>query len=252
MKSTLLVATHKSYHFPDDSIYAPIQVGKTLSQDDFGYLGDDVGENISQKNRSFSELTALYWAWKNDFFKERNFCGLVHYRRYFSGTEVFGKIKILNEEDIEEIMKEYDVIVPVRRKYYIETIRKHYEHAHHKKDLDILEKVIKEYSPEYSEAFSKVMDQRSLHLYNMFVMKTEHYNDYCLWLFTILFEVEKRVDISSYDTYQERVFGFLAERMFNVWMLHHEVKIKEVKVVNLEGENLVLKAINMLKRKYSK
>jgi len=247
-----LVATHKSYHFPNDPIYTPIQVGKTLSRDDFGYLGDDVGENISQKNRSFSELTALYWAWKNDFFKESNFCGLVHYRRYFSGTEVFGKIKILNEEDIEEIMTKYDVIAPVRRKYYIETIRNHYEHAHHKKDLDILENVINEYSPEYSGAFSKVMDQRSLHLYNMFVVKTEYYNDYCLWLFTILFEVEKRVDISSYDTYQERVFGFLAERMFNVWMLHHQLKIKEVKVVNLEGENLILKAINMLKRKYSK
>jgi len=232
----------------------PIQVGKVLSQDDFGYLADNSGDNISQKNRSFSELTALYWAWKNGFFEESDYCGLVHYRRYFSGNETFGKFQILWEKDIEELMLEYDVLVPVKRKYYIETIRSHYGHAHYKKDLDILEEVLAEVSPEYMDAFAKVMGQRSLFLYNMFVMKTAYFDDYCSWLFEILFEVEKRVDISDYDAYQGRIFGFLAERLFNVWIFHHhlKVKVKEVKVVNLEGENLILKAVNMLKRKYTK
>jgi len=252
MKTKILVATHKKYSFPDNTIYMPIQVGKVLSQDDFGYLADNSGDNISQKNRSFSELTALYWAWKNGFFEESDYCGLVHYRRYFSGNETFGKFQILWEKDIEELMLEYDVLVPVKRKYYIETIRSHYEHAHYKKDLDTLEEILKEYSPEYMDAFAKVMKQRSLFLYNMFVMKTAYFDDYCSWLFGILFEVEKKVDISHYDTYQGRIFGFLAERMFNVWLLHHGLKVKEIKVVNLEGENLIVKAVNMLKRKYAK
>lgn len=86
----------------------------------------------------------------------------------------------------------------------------------------------------------------------MFVMKTQYYDDYCFWLFTILFEVEKRVDISTYDSYQSRIFGFLAERMFNIWLLHHKLKVKEIKVKNIEGEKLILKAVNMLKRKYMK
>ena len=238
--------------FPDNNIYMPIQVGKILNQDDFGYLRDDNGENISKKNRSYSELTALYWAWKNKFFKESDFCALVHYRRYFSGSETFGKFKILNEDDIVKIMAEYDIIVPVKRKYYVETIRNHYAHAHIKKDLDTLEEVLQKYSPEYMEAFTKVMEQRSLYLYNMFVMKADYFDDYCTWMINILFEVEKRIDISGYDPYQERVFGFLAERMFNVWLLHYKLKVKEVKVVNIEGENLILKAVNMLKRKYIK
>ena len=233
-------------------MYIPIQVGKILSQDDLGYLGDDEGRHISQKNASFSELTALYWAWKNQFFEESDLCGLVHYRRYFSGTETFGKVKILNEADIEKCISGYDVIVPVKRNYYIETIRNHYEHAHYKKDLDTLEEVLQEYSPEYKDAFTTVMEQKRLSLYNMFVMKREYLNDYCLWLFDILFETEKRIDIAHYDTYQRRIFGFLAERLFNVWLLHHQLKVKEVKVVNLEGENILLKAVNLLKRKYTK
>ena len=252
MQTKILIATHKKYIFPNSDTYIPIQVGKGLSQEEFGYIGDDIGENISSKNKNYSELTALYWAWKNQFFKEVTYCGLVHYRRYFSGTENFGKFKILSEKETADLMAVYDVIVPLKRKYYIETVRDHYAHAHYKKDLDILEKVLTEYSPEYLKAFDTVMKQTSLYLYNMFVMHTEHFEAYCHWLFPILFEVEKRADISDYDTYQRRIFGFLAERLFNVWLLHHQLQVKEVKVVNLEGENLLLKAVNMLKRKYMK
>ena len=252
MKIKILIATHKQYGFPYNKIYMPIQVGRKLSENDFGYLGDDNGENISHTNQSFSELTALYWAWKNEYFKESDICGLVHYRRYFEGTEAFRKFRILSEDDIVKYMDQYDILVPRKRKYYIETVRSHYEHAHYKKDLDTLEKVLGEYSPGYMPAFAKVMEQKSLYLYNMFVMKSKYYDDYCLWLFTILFEVEKRIDISTYDSYQKRIFGFLGERMFNVWLLHHKLKVKEVKVKNLEGETLILKAINMLKRKYIK
>jgi hypothetical protein len=252
MKTKILGAPHKQYSFPNNTNYTPIQLGKILSQEDFGYLTDDSGENISQKNRSFSELTALYWTWKNSFFKESDYCGLVHYRRYFSGTAKFDTFKILNEKDIEMIMDDHDAMVPVKRNYYIETVRSHYEHAHYKKDLDILEEVLAEVSPEYRDAFAKVMEQKSLSLYNMFVMRTEYFDDYCTWLFEILFKVEKKVEISDYDSYQKRIFGFLAERLFNVWLEHNQLRVKEVKVVNLEGENLILKALNMLKRKYSK
>ena len=251
-KVKIFVATHKPYVFPGSAIYVPVQVGKSLVQEDYGYLKDDTGENISEKNRSFSELTALYWAWKNSFFKESEFCGLVHYRRYFSGSAVFGKYHILSAKEIASILDDYDVIVPKKRKYYIETVGDHYAHAHYRKDLNVLETILKERSPEYLNAFENIMEQTSLYLYNMFVMRTEDFEAYCGWLFPILFELEERVDISEYDSYQRRVFGFLSERLFNVWLLHNQLKVKELKVVNIEGENLIFKAINMLKRKYLK
>jgi hypothetical protein len=125
-------------------------------------------------------------------------------------------------------------------------------HAHHKKDLDELENILRERSPESLDAFERVMEQRSLYLYNMFVMRVEHFKAYCTWLFPLLFEQQKPIEISGYDTYQRRVFGFLSERLFNVWLLHHQLRIKEARVVNIEGENLALKALNLLKRKYLK
>ena len=250
MNSKLIIATHKEYTFPKDNLYIPIHVGKALSKNDFGYLGDDTKESISEKNRSFCELTALYWAWKNKFFKDDEFCGLVHYRRYFAGSQAFGKFSILSTEEIEHILSIYDVIIPKKRNYYIETIQSHYENAHYKKDLDTLKDVLKELSPDYLDAFEKVMSQRSLHIFNMFVMRRELFNAYCSWLFPALFELERRVDISDYDHYQSRIFGFLGERLFNVWLAKNELKIKEVKIINIEGENLFTKAINMLKRKY--
>ena len=251
MNSKIIVATHKKYDFPAGDLYQPIHVGKALSTDDFGYLDDNSKESISHKNRNFCELTALYWAWKNNYFKEYKYCGLVHYRRYFSGALNFGKFSILSEDEIEEILAEYDVIVPKKRNYYIESIRSHYEHAHHKKDLDILESIIIDLSPEYSDAFREVMSSSKLHLFNMFIMKTKHFNHYMEWLFPILFVLEQKIDISGYDEYQGRVFGFLAERLFNVWLIKNHMKTKTLPIVNLEGENLLLKAINMLKRKFA-
>lgn len=84
----------------------------------------------------------------------------------------------------------------------------------------------------------------------MFVMKKELFDEYCAWLFDILFELEKRIDISRYDAYQARVFGFLGERLFNVWLEKKKLKIKEIEVVNLEPVDWVKKIIEFVKRKF--
>ena len=106
--------------------------------------------------------------------------------------------------------------------------------------------------PEYLESFDAVMKGRKLHLYNMFVMSSEKASEYCHWLFSILFELEQRIDITQYDNYQKRVFGFIAERLFNVWILYNQLNVKYLPVVNLDGENLIKKGLNLLKRKFLK
>lgn len=251
MNSKILVATHKQYHFPDNLLYEPIHVGKTLS-DDFGYLGDESGENISYKNKNFCELTALYWAWKNDYFKTYKYAGLVHYRRYFSGEHPFVKFNILSETQIDDFMKSYDILLPKKRKYYIETIENHYSNAHNIKDLDLIRDLLIQRHSDYVDSFDALMQQRELYLFNMFVMKKELFDTYMEWLFDILFELEKRVDISEYDSYQSRLFGFISERLFNVWIIKNKLNIKELNIINIEGENLPLKAYGLLKRKFLK
>ena len=81
MDIKILVATHKDYFMPhDDGLYLPIKVGNALSRLEGRFQGDDTGENISEKNPYYCELTALYWGWKN---LNSDYIGLVHYRRHF-------------------------------------------------------------------------------------------------------------------------------------------------------------------------
>ena len=80
----ILVAAHKADpNIRQDEVYMPIHVGKSLHPElDLGFQGDNTGDNISEKNGSYCELTALYWAWKN--LKDVEIIGLAHYRRYFA------------------------------------------------------------------------------------------------------------------------------------------------------------------------
>ena len=237
---------------PEDKVYLPLHVGAE-GKADLGYTKDNTGDNISAKNPNYCELTGLYWAWKN---LNCEYIGLCHYRRYFGNIPASGNLAdkkkaIFSKADYEELLQTCDVILPQKRNYYIETVRSHYEHAHHKSDLDEVERIISEKLPEYNEAFAKVMDRTKLHILNMFVMKKALFNEYCQWLFSIEFELEKKIDVSKYDSYNSRVFGFLSERLFNVWLEKQKLKIAEVNVINLEPVNWPQKIGKFLKRKFS-
>lgn len=236
---------------PEDDVYLPIHVGRA-GKADLGYVGDNTGDNISSKNTNYCELTGLYWAWKN---LKCDYIGLCHYRRYFAHT-VSGsdmekkKLAILQRTDYEKLLKQYDVILPKQRNYFIETVRSQYEHAHNKNDLALTEQIVAELYPEYSEAFCKVMRRTKLHIFNMFVMKKEKFDEYCQWLFTILFELEKRIDISSYSQYEARVFGFISERLFNVWLEKQALNTREIDIVFLEKIDWIDKGMKFLRRKF--
>lgn len=252
MDIKILVATHKKYWMPKDDVYLPLHVGRE-GKADLGYIGDNTGDNISAKNANYCELTGLYWAWKN---LKCDYIGLCHYRRYFVSKKLYTsnaekkKAAILHRKDYEKLLQEYDVILPVKRNYYIETVRSQYEHAHNKSDLDEAERIVKELYPEYSVAFTKVMGRTKLHILNMFVMKKALFDEYCSWLFSILFELEKRIDIINYNQYEARMFGFISERLFNAWLEKQQLNVKEIPVINLEKVNWVKKINKFLIRKF--
>jgi len=251
--NNILISTHKDYSFPKSALYIPIQVGKISSSAHVDAIGDDKGIHIAEKNSTFCELTALYWAWKNDFFKDSDFCGLVHYRRYFKGSsgEKLNGMKILGEDEILNYLKEYDILLPKKRRYYIETVISHYSNAHYQKDILLTRTILEQQASDYLAAFDEVMQSRSLHLFNMFIMSPKYFYAYMDWLFPILFALEERIDTESYDSYQKRVFGYIAERLFNVWLLKNDLRIKCLGVNHLEGENYILKAWCLIMRKNS-
>ena len=94
------------------------------------------------------------------------------------------------------------------------------------------------------------MGRTRLHILNMFVMKKTLFDEYCSWMFNILFKLEKRIDISGYNQYEARVFGFISERLFNVWLENQQLKVKEMPVINLEKVNWVKKINKFLIRKF--
>lgn len=247
----ILIATHKQYKMPNNEIYVPLHVGAEGKQD-LGYLKDNTKDNISKKNPNYCELTGLYWAWKN---LKCDIIGLAHYRRYFTAKEQISKITvdnfekyILDEDEINDILKTNDIIVS-KYSTFFKNNRNFYKEIHHIEDLDITREVLKEKYPEYLECFDRRMKSHKLSICNMFVMKKKIFDEYCDWLFDILFEVEKRTDIENYTTHQKRIYGFLSERLLNVWLdKHNELRIRHLKIISLEHDSLKVLIPKAIKR----
>ena len=242
----IVVATHKPYWMPADPVYYPLHVGRE-GKPDLGFPGDNTGDNISAKNANFCELTGLYWAWKN---LDAEFIGLVHYRRHFSGgLGPDKKARVISGAALRRQLASCDVLLPKQRNYWIETNYSQYAHAHHAVDLDTTRRILAERYPAYLTAFDATMKRTHGHRFNMFVMSREKLDAYCTWLFDVLFELERRLDISAYSPNDARVFGFVSERLLDVWLETNKIVYKELPYVFLEKQNWLIKGGNFLKRK---
>lgn len=248
MNIKVLVATHKAYRMPEDPMYMPLHVGKAGKTLELGFQGDNTGEHISQKNPTFCELTGIYWAWKN---LECDYIGLAHYRRHFRGKETREKWDgILTTAQAEALLQDRDVLLPKRRNYYIETVYNQYVHAHPAEPLDLALKLAADHGEAYKKAVGAIKKRTWTHIYNMFLMKKEIFDGYCRWLFPILFQVEEQIDISSYSQYDKRVFGFLAERLLDIYLEANGIPYKEIPVMFMEKQNWMKKGTAFLKRKF--
>ena len=248
MNIEIYVVAHKSYQMPTtDGIYVPVQVGfnDTIS----GFKRDDTGENIHDKNGSYCELTAQYWAWRN---RTADVKGLVHYRRLFVSRQVHGRFNydhVLGASEIQTLLSKYDVIVPKKRNYYIETLASHYKHSHLDIGLTTLADIIKRDFPSYQPAYQHHMQEKQGHMFNMLIAKGPVFDDYSKWLFEVLGKVEAKIDISQFSKSEQRIYGYLSELLLDVWLKTNHLSYVEVPVAFVEGENLFKKGLVMIKRK---
>lgn len=255
MDIKILVATHKAYWMPEDDVYLPLHVGKE-GKPDLGFIGDNTGDNISAKNDNYCELTGLYWAWKN---LSCNYIGLVHYRRYFSFTRAksnFGQISIspsqmninkysyINKRILNDYISKNDIILPKKFNLGM-SMEEHYKSSHIASDWDLLKSIALKLYPEYEDTWREVEKEHRIYICNMFIAQKKLFDGYMKWLFSILFEVEKHIKISQ-DPYQKRVFGFMSERLFNIYIRKQNLTIKELPVIFFD-ENLT--KIQMMKNK---
>jgi hypothetical protein len=248
MDIKILIATHKQFDVPHDSVYLPIHAGRE-GKAELGYAGDNTGDNISIKNPYYCELTALYWAWKN---LEADYIGLVQYRRFLSyKCKRSGTHNILTREHLHSLCGKYDIILPKKRYYIIETNWQHYAHIHGSEYLDKTRIIICKNSPEYLASFDRVMKRRSAHMFNMFIMKKELVDKYCKWLFDILFQLEEQIDFSGLHPFQARMPGRISELLLDVWITKNHYSYKEVSYMQTGPVNWPKKTRNFLIAKFT-
>ncbi len=247
MRFAVAIALHRPYWLPSDPLYTPLQAGAALHAD-LGVLRDDTGDHISPRNPGFSELTAHYWLWKN---ADADVYGLCHYRRYFALRRIGKKTdRILSQQEAERLLDGADVLVPTPRIYLIETNYTQYIHAHHAADLEITRQIIAERHPDDLPAFDRVMKRRWGRRFNMFIMRREPFRQYSAWLFDILFELEKRLDVSGYSERDRRVFGYVAERLMDVWLEQTQPRMRQLPVLCLESQRWPRKILTFIRRRF--
>ena len=243
----------------DNPLFVNVRCGAVYdTRENVSMLGDDTGDNISEKRESFCELTVQYWAWKN---VKADYYGLFHYRRYLNfskfnfledeyGSVIEEYINLntaniynLQENRMRSLITKYDIIVSKRRDVSkfpekFKSIREHWNASKdlHKAELEIMLQVIAHMYPEYYTSAIEYLNGVESYFCAMHIMKRDLFYNYCEWLYPILFKLEKEIDISTYTVEGQRTVGHLAERLLGIFIYHIKInnpciKIKELQTV---------------------
>ncbi|ADQ14087.1 DUF4422 domain-containing protein [Halanaerobium hydrogeniformans] len=269
-KVKIINVFHKKYYQFDNDLYFKIQAGSALSKENLAMYKDNSGDNISNKNPYYSELTAQYWFWKNYNYSNLDYIGLCHYRRYFAFLNAKNKIKknikylkfivkkyflknnltfsyfptlYLNYDEADKELENFndqiidqlptfDIFLPYKVIFSNFNIEEQYIYSHIYQDFEIIKEVLLRKNKNYQESMETVLNQNKFLAYNMFIMRKDIFVEYNKWLFNILFEIEKKAKISKYN-YQARLLAFAAERLFNIY-IHKLKQDKTIKIKYLD------------------
>lgn len=233
-----------AYHYDSSrertNIIEPIHVGRELAKQQVkdalaDIIGDNTGDNISQLNKSFCELTAHYWIWKNTKY---SVVGLMHYRRIFNlnRNSKYPEFEYFNENILKEygLTDEYlkedmkaDIIVPEIYNTHPAGFPKNimsnyqfYSEEHYSEHYDLMKEIIENNYPQYIPALNYYTNNKQSFFFNMFIMKRKFFEEYSKFVFDVLFELNKKLNIKKLNDYQKRIYGFLSERLLNIYVCH--------------------------------
>ena len=241
----IFICTHKQYEKPvHNNVYKTLCVGNNIELYGDNIFRDNVGDNISDMNAFYCELTGLYWIWKNYDIKE--YIGICHYRRYFDFFD-----------DLPNDIEDFDIILP-EPEYFSENVYQHYDFNHNLEDLKFVSEImINKYNVPAEIVNGVFNDRNYMHCYNMLICNKSFFNEYCEFIFGILNDylehhnihtiddvyqmVEKNGDkylkdfpLNNTISYQSRIGGYLSERLLNVFVALKKPNIKYINVVELK------------------
>lgn len=265
----------------DNPLYVNVRCGAVYDKrnpEEYEHmLGDDTGDNISEKKYKYSELTVQYWAWKN---QDADYYGLCHYRRYLSliekgfSTDNLGQIscEILNKyneqklglldvDHMESEIIKYDLIinqstdiremVPAFKRKHQSSIMKYWQVRekigyYHRDSLKLLMSLIKKYYEEYYDSFVKYLNGNKYRGYNCFIMKREIFQKFSEFEFDILQKVESSLNFSFDSEFMQRTCGYLGEILYGGFITYlNDKKVYHIKEVPLIRFDYTAKSVDL-------
>lgn len=267
----------------NNPLYIPVRCGAVFDQENpIGILGDDTGDNISEKRMSFCEFTVQYWAWKN---VKADYYGLCHYRRYLSfspkhfRTDSYNMIHkavltpgckrkygLLNWQEMEQEICGYDMLVSERVDVRsiltphgrCETVLEHWTAQDgiylKKSSIELMFQLIDELAPQYSQSAKEYFSGPWHRGFNCYIMKKELFEQLCAFQFPILFEIERRLDTSGYTQTMRRTPAFIGEMLYGIFVYHMEtykkLHIKELQLLFFRDTSRIQGQFDLIKKAF--
>lgn len=253
----------------DNPLYIPVRCGAVYDKrENVTMLGDDTGDNISEKRMSFNELTVQYWAWKN---VKADYYGLCHYRRYLSFHERYTQNQDLNnhaieesfgldftekynltEEEMRRVIEKNEIVsliplqlnkIPGMEHITVYDSLKQNPHTFVLSDIDKYIEIFKTKYPSYSKDVDEYFKGSEWRAFNCYILDRKHFYEYNEILFDILFDFVKDWNPQYYNQEQTRMPGYLGEITFGIYYMHlmrqNNVKSTELQVVKINNPNCV-------------
>lgn len=238
----MLVCCHKKAGLPFDKNFLPIHCGKKLATEDLGMMGDDTGDNISELNPYFCELTAQYWAWKN--LQDVDVIGLCHYRRFFRLSGGVGRTyrqATIVHQDIDTslvpgLLEGYDVILP-KPMILKKSIYDFFSMDMTEVQMQIYLRLFAKTHPAYKKVMVDYLNGNRHVGCNMAIMTWELFCEYSEFLFSFLFQARKYIKELPYS-YYNRSFGMFSEILLPVFCRYHGLRVKPVPMILLTDNSV--------------
>lgn len=198
----------------------PIQVGAALCGERIANILDCDGENISAKNVNYSELTALYWMWKNRLChgsagERQEYYGLMHYRRVLDFTE---------DDELRLVDNDIDAVLPYPMPYEPD-IGMHHKRYLKEEDWNAVRNAVRHLYPEYASFFQQVLKQRYFFNYNIVLARKAVLEEYCSWLFPVLERLEK-TSVPKGSDRADRYVGYAGETLATLYFMYNKDRLR--------------------------
>lgn len=251
----ILVAYHKPYKLFKNEMFVPIHVGRDIafekskdgliSKEDYAWLekntiGDNTGDNISNLNREYCELSAIYWAWKNyEELGNPDYIGLMHYRTFFNLSKYIkeNKSKLntkkgwYSREILADILSKYDMIIAKPLNLITDIKREEYK-------LEYTNEKCWNFSEQYYPELYRALKEynNDVHYKNMFILKREDFFTYCEILFNTLSDIKEKLVKQGESL--DRALGYHAEGISSLIFMYF---YKEKNLKHIEFPFLVIR-----------